>query len=172
MTEQKNSFVEISPYTISENVFKLIDKDWFLLTAGNPDHYNCMTASWGSLGILWNRPVAICFVRPVRYTFNFMDSSQYFSLCFFNKEYWKILNYCGSKSGKNVDKISSTGLVTKTLDEKYIYYEQAKLVLLCQKIYFQDIDPEHFLIPEIEKLYPDKDYHRMFIGNIVKCLIK
>jgi flavin reductase (DIM6/NTAB) family NADH-FMN oxidoreductase RutF len=170
--EANGSFIEISPYSITDNVFQLIDKEWFLITAGSNEDSNCMTASWGSFGILWNKPVATCFIRPVRNTFGYVVENEEFTLCFFERVFRPILNYCGSASGRDVDKISVTGLTPVSKDGKFIYYEQARLVLCCRKIYFQDIIPENFLDPVIGNHYPNKDYHRMFIGEILTCLRK
>jgi flavin reductase (DIM6/NTAB) family NADH-FMN oxidoreductase RutF len=170
--ETDSSFIEISPYSIPDNVFELIDKEWFLITAGSNESNNCMTASWGSLGILWNKPVASCFIRPVRNTYGYVEKYDAFTLSFFDRKFRSILNYCGSKSGRDVDKVAATGLIPLIRDKRFIYYEQARLVLCCRKIYFQDLIPGNFLDPGIEKHYPNKDYHRLFMGEIVACLRK
>src|SRR5512135_3733306 len=99
----------INPYEIDESVFRLLDKDWMLITAGNKGHFNTMTASWGGFGIIWNHPVAFIFVRPTRYTYQFLEQYDRFTLCFFGKGYRKILNICGSTSGRDVDKMARTG---------------------------------------------------------------
>ncbi len=165
------AFKEIAPQEIKDNVFKLIDQDWMLITAGTLSSFNTMTASWGGLGIMWGRPVAACVIRPSRHTFGFVDRAESFSLCFFEEKYKDILNYCGSKSGRDVDKIKETGL--KPIQGKIgIYYEQARLVLECRKLYTQDIDPKRFVDKNIERNYNGKDYHRMFLGEIVSCLAR
>jgi flavin reductase (DIM6/NTAB) family NADH-FMN oxidoreductase RutF len=138
-----------------------------LLTPG----FNTMTASWGGLGVLWERKVATCYIRPTRYTYSFMEQAAVFTLCFFEERYRKALTYCGTHSGRDTDKVTGAGL-TAVQEAGCIYFAEARLVLLCRKIYSQDIRPEHFLDPAIEGMYPQKDYHRMYIGEIVKCLVK
>ena len=161
---------EIPSNLLTENAFKLIGKDWMLITAGIPGSFNTMTASWGGLGVLWEQPVAFCFVRPTRYTYEFMERSPKFTLSFFEERHRKALTFCGSHSGRDTDKIAGTGL-TPLIDGGFIYFSESRLVLLCRKIYFQDISPDCFLDPKIHDLYPQKDYHRMYVGQIEKCLI-
>lgn len=158
---------------MNENVFELIGSDWMLITAGTPDSYNTMTASWGGLGVLWNRNVAICFVRPTRYTYEFLEKADNFTLSFFDEEHREKLNLCGSKSGRDTDKAAATGLVAVSGQlSGTTTFEQARMVLECRKLYFQDIEPARFGDPSIESLYPNKDYHRMYIGEIVNCMMK
>lgn len=162
---------ETKPEQLTDNPFKLIGSDWMLITAGSPESHNTMTASWGGLGILWDRKVATCYVRPTRYTFEFTERSPRFTLSFFDEKYRKALLYCGTHSGRHTDKIKETGL-TPVKEGGFIYYREARLVLACRKIYFHDIDPGRFLDPKIDNMYPQKDYHRMYIGEIEKCLIR
>jgi len=162
---------EIKSYLLTENAFKLIGKDWMLITAGTPRSFNTMTASWGGLGVLWEQPVAYCFIRPTRYTYEFMERSTKFTLSFFEERHRKALTFCGSHSGRDTDKISGSGL-NPLIDGSFIYFSEARLVLLCRKIYFQDISPDCFLDSKIHSLYPQKDYHRMYVGQIEKCLIR
>lgn len=170
MTESK--FKEVKPAEIQGNPFHMIDKQWFLITAGNLKSFNTMTASWGGMGILWNKPVAFCFVRPQRYTYQFMEKSDTFTMSFLGKEHRDKLNFCGKYSGRDVDKIQKTGLLPVETKEGLVYFEQADLVMECRKIYFSDLDPSHFLDPSIQKNYPINDYHRLYIGEIQKCLVK
>lgn len=167
-----SQFIEIAPRHISENVFKLIGSDWMLITAGTIESLNTMTASWGGLGVLWNKNVSFCFVRPTRYTYQFMEKSESFTLSFFEEKYRYVLNFCGSKSGRDVNKISATGITPIEDISGSIYFNEARLVIICKKIYFQDLNPNNFLENDIDKNYPQKDYHRMYIGEIIKCLIK
>jgi len=159
---------EISARDLKDNVFKAIGDDWMLITAGTMDKYNTMTASWGMMGVLWGRDVCACFIRPVRYTYEFIEKSEYFTLSFFEKSYKNALAFCGSKSGRDYDKAKETGLTPRSL-EQGVFFDEARLVLLCRKIYFDDFKPAHFMDPAIEANYPNKDYHRMYIGEIVKC---
>jgi flavin reductase (DIM6/NTAB) family NADH-FMN oxidoreductase RutF len=98
-----------------------------------------------------------------------MEKNEFFTLSFLEEQHRNILTYCGSKSGREVDKVAETGL-TPILDDGPVYFAEARLVLSCRKIYFQDILPDHFLDLKIEEFYPLKDYHRMYVGEIVKCL--
>ncbi len=170
MTE--SAFIEINHTEIQGNPFKMIDQEWFLLTAGTLQEFNTMTASWGGLGILWNKPVVFAFVRPQRFTYGFMESGDLFTLSFLDEIHRDKLNFCGKYSGRDVNKIVSTGLEPTETSDGSVYFKQARLVFQCRKIYFDDIDPSNFLIPAIQKNYPKHDYHRMYIGEIVKCLIR
>jgi flavin reductase (DIM6/NTAB) family NADH-FMN oxidoreductase RutF len=162
---------QVRPDALTDNAFKLIGKDWMLITTGLPGSFNTMTASWGGLGVLWEHTVAFCFIRPTRYTYEFMERSPVFTLSFFEERHRKALSFCGSHSGRDTDKIAGSGL-TPEHDGDFIYFAEARLVLLCRKIYFQDISPDCFLDPKIHNLYPGRDYHRMYVGEIVKCLMK
>jgi flavin reductase (DIM6/NTAB) family NADH-FMN oxidoreductase RutF len=163
-------FIEIDPETITDNPFRLFDKDWTLITAGIANSnrtYNTMTASWGGLGILWHKKTAICFVRPTRYTYEFMEKNKRFTLSFFEETYRKALNICGTKSGRSVDKVAQAGLTAFEIQPGAVAFKEARLVLVCDKLYTQDLDPERFLDHSIETHYPEKDYHRMYIGEII-----
>ena len=170
MTED---FREIKPYQIKDNVFKLIEQDWMLVTAGKPESFNTMTASWGGFGSLWSRLVCFAFIRPQRYTHRFMENADFFTLSFFEEQYRDVLTLCGTKSGRNVDKVAKTGLTPVFNDHNAVYFLEARIVLLCRKIYAQDIAGAHFIDISVEQeIYPAKDYHRMYVGEIVHCFVK
>ena len=160
---------EIAPEAITDNTFKLIGKDWMLVTAGTEASFNTMTAAWGGLGILWEKKICFCVIRPTRYTYAFMEKSEGFTLSFFEERYRDVLTYCGTKSGKDVNKIAQTGL-TPVFDDGAVYFSEARLVMVCGKIYTQDIVPDNFLDPGMATFYPEKDYHRMYVGEIRRCL--
>jgi len=162
---------KINPEDLKDNVFQLIGSDWMLVTAGYLDSYNTMTAAWGGFGVLWHKNVCYIFIRKNRHTFDFINNNKTFTLCFFNEEYRDVLKLCGSKSGKDFDKIAETGITPIESKNGSVYFKEAKLIIEAKKMYFQDLDPENFLDEEIEKIYPNKDYHRMFIGEITDCLI-
>jgi flavin reductase (DIM6/NTAB) family NADH-FMN oxidoreductase RutF len=164
-------FIEILPEAITDNSIKLIGKDWMLVTAGTEASFNTMTAAWGGLGVLWEKEICFCVIRPTRYTYAFMEKSEGFTLSFFEERYRDVLTYCGTKSGKDVNKVAQTGL-TPVFDNGAIYFSEARLVMVCRKIYTQDIVPDNFLDPGIDKFYPAKDYHRMYVGEISRCLRK
>jgi flavin reductase (DIM6/NTAB) family NADH-FMN oxidoreductase RutF len=165
------NFEKFDVEKLKDNPFRLLNDDWMLITAGTENSFNTMTASWGGVGILWNKQVAFCFVRPTRHTYQFMEKNDYFTLTFYNEEYRDILNFCGKKSGRDTDKIKETGLIPLTSPNNSIYFEQARLVFECRKIYSDDIKPEFFRDEKIHNAYPLKDYHRMYIGEITNCLI-
>ena len=104
------AFREISVEELKDNPFTLINKDWMLITAGNEKSHNTMTASWGGVGELWGKYVSTIYVRPQRYTLEFVEREDYYSLCFFGPEYRQALNFCGTKSGRDFDKDKETGL--------------------------------------------------------------
>jgi len=166
---ENSNLLKIRPKEIKENIFQLIGSDWFLLSAGTPENFNTMTASWGGMGVLWNKNVVFCFVRPPRFTFGFMEQNDFFSMCFFDEKYKNALNICGTKSGRDIDKMKETGLNPITSPNGSVFYTQAKLMLECRKIYFSDINPKQFLNENIDSNYPGKDYHRMYVGEIISC---
>ncbi len=173
MEQMLTFFKETRPEQLSDNCFQLIGQDWMLITAGPPEKFNTMTASWGTLGILWNLPVAVCFVRPTRYTWNFMEENELFTLSFFDPSHKDILNFCGSRSGSTVDKIKATGLTPLLTHSRAIGFAQSRICLECKKIYFDDLEPGHIIAPDIvRKNYPKKDFHRMYIGEIAHIYIK
>lgn len=164
------NFNEINPKKLTDfNTFSQIGEKWMLITAGDKEKLNTMTASWGMLGILWNKNVAMAFVRPQRYTFEFLEKNDYYTLSFFESEYRKQLNFCGTNSGRDVDKVKKTGL-TPVFDSDAPYFKEAKFVFVCKKIYSQFITPEGFVDLSLDKNYEKKDYHKMYVGEIVKCL--
>lgn len=165
------AFREISVEQLEDNPFTLINKDWMLITAGDAEKHNTMTASWGGVGELWGKYVSTIYIRPQRYTLEFVEREEYYSLCFFGPEYRQALSLCGSKSGRDVDKDAATGL-TPCFDQAAPYYEQARLVFLCRKLYRQDMEKSAFLDKGLLEKWYDNDLHRIFIGEIVKVLEK
>ena len=165
-------FKTVDPKELKDNVFSLIGDRWMLITAGTGEDLNTMTASWGGLGILWGAPVATCYIRPQRYTKEFVDREEYFTLTFFEEEHRQALALCGSKSGRDVDKVKECGFTVKTAPCGAPYFEEASLVLVCRKRFAQEMDPAN--IPEDVKasVYPTQDYHTMYIGEIVEVLQK
>lgn len=162
-----NDFKPIEDNKLTDNVFSLISKDWMLITSGTVDNYNTMTASWGGMGHLWNKNVCFVFVRPSRYTYEFMEKNDTFSLSFFPKEWRNVLTICGTKSGRDINKAKETGLIPIAGDNQTTVFEQSRLIIECKKLYYQDILPKNFLDPAIEKNYNGSDYHRMYVGEIL-----
>jgi len=167
-----NIFKEIKPEELDKSPFQLIGKDWMLITAEKDNKINTMTASWGGLGVLWGKNVAFIFIRPQRYTKEFVENSDTFSLTFFDKTFKKELGYLGSVSGKDEDKISKANLTIQHSDSTP-YFDEANISIICKKLYAQDIKPECFISSDLDiSMYPEKDYHTLYIAEVEKVLIK
>ena len=161
-----SEFVKIAPESIGKSPFELIGKDWTLITAGDAAHFNTMTASWGSLGVIWRKPAAFVFVRHSRYTFEFMEKQQGFTLSFFDEGYRAALNLCGTKSGRECDKVKEAGLTPRIFGDLPAF-EEAKLVLTCRTMFHQDMPKEAFVDQGIyADCYPTDDIHRRYVGEI------
>lgn len=165
----------MSRLKIPFNEFKLkpfsqFDENWFILTAGDfsTGNYNSMTISWGSIGYIWRRPIVHVVVRPSRHTYQFMESYDTFTLCAFSERHRDALNLIGTKSGRDGDKIRESGL-TPIVSEHVAApgYAEADLIIECRKIYWGDIEPQHFLKDDIDQNYSKKDYHRFYYGEIL-----
>lgn len=164
-------FKKIDPKQISENPIRLFADDWALITSGDETAYNTMTASWGGVGELWNKDVCFVFIRPQRYTFEFVEKNDLFTVSFYPKEPHKALSFCGSHSGRDFDKAKETGLTPLFLDGTTAF-EEAKIILVCKKIACQEMDPNGFMDPTIDKNYAAKDYHKIYVGEIISCYTK
>ena len=162
---------EISVKELQMNPMTLIGSDWMLLTAGTEESgYNCMTCSWGHLGSLWNKPTSVCYVRPQRYTKEFIDREELYTLSFYDG-HKKALGYLGTKSGRNEDKVAAVGF-TPVFGEGYTYFAEAKLVLVCRKLYRAPLKEEYFHDKELmDQCYPERDFHDLYVGQIVKVLV-
>ena len=136
---------EISVSELKDNMFDAIGKEWILVTAGNEDNFNMMTASWGGTGILWGLPVAFIFIRPERYTYEFIEAGETVTLSFLGEGNKAVHSVCGSKSGRNTDKVAETGLKPFTTPSGNINYQQSRLTIECHKLYADVIEPEHFI---------------------------
>lgn len=163
-------FEETDMRALKDSPVKMIADDWALLTAGTPQDFNTMTVSWGGVGELWGRDVVFVFVRPQRYTYEFMEKYDRFTLSFFGGEQKKALGICGAKSGRDTDKCKETGLEPLETDGG-VTFKQAKTVLVCKKIAFQDMDPTGFLDSSIMASYAQKDFHRVYIGAVERVLV-
>lgn len=149
------------------NSFKRIGQDWMLVSAGSEDAWNTMTASWGFSGVMWGKNTFSVVIRPQRYTKEFIDNSDYFTVCFFDSEYKKALAFCGANSGRDCDKAKETGLTPVFTDGSTVF-EQACLAFVCKKLYAQKMDACCFVDKSCdEHWYPSKDYHTQYIGEIV-----
>lgn len=163
-------FKEITAKDIKRNLINAISKEWMLISAGDKNGHNMMTASWGFLGEMWGQDTAIAVIRPQRYTMEFVDKNDYYALSFYgdNKAIHKI---CGGMSGRDVNKTELTGL-TPVFADNTVYFSEANLVIICKKQYVQEMDENCFTNKEPLRWYPDKDYHKMVFGKIEKVLVK
>ena len=151
-----------------------IDQEWAVLTAGEKEKFNAMTISWGGLGTIWNKPVVTVYVKPIRYTYEFMESNEYFTISFYNEEHKKDLGILGSKSGRDLDKVALTNLTPEFL-ENAISFKEANQTIVCKKIYFQDLDIKNIDInsipqSEIDRFYKTEPAHRMYIGEVIDII--
>jgi len=163
---------KIDPEKLVLKIVHLFDKQWLLLTSGTFDDCNMMTISWGSIGCMWNRPFVQIVVRPQRYTYEYLEKSDSFTLCAFPDKFRNSLRFLGSKSGRYGDKLSLTDLTPKKSSKiSAPAYNEANLILECRKIYYQDLDPQGFLDKTIQNNYPINDYHRVYYGEILAAFV-
>ncbi len=152
-----------------DKAFNVYDKEWALVTAGPVDNFNTMTISWGGLGTIWNKPVATVYVKPVRYTHSFLDVNEYFTVSFYDEKYRSELSVLGRESGRDGDKVTKVGFTPVKAGESTTF-SQAKLTLLCRKIYRQDLITDTMPQEAIDKYYIDEAPHTMFIGEVVDII--
>ena len=167
-------FREIDPQKLSCAPFDLIGNKWLLICAPDAEKHsgaNAMTASWGGLGVIWNKNVATVYVRPQRHTFTLMENGELCSLCFLGQEFRDALKLCGTKTGKNMDKIQAAGLDV-CFEDGVPVIEQSDLVLICKKAYSDFLKEDYFNDPAHLSSYPNKDFHKMYILEIKKILVK
>jgi|SRR5690554_4192190 len=169
-------FEQIEISALELNPFTAMKDETFLITAGTGDRWNTMTAGWGFLGVMWSRPAFGIVVRDSRYTYEFLEHAEGFTCSFFPPGFEKVLQFCGSRSGRTTDKAAETGLepvvVSHSTGGELVTFEQANMVFCCTTASKTDIGPEDFLLQEIEKHYPKKDYHRLYLGFIEQILVK
>jgi len=171
MKEATNkTFQPVDPKTIQENAIQLFGDKWALVTAGDSSSFNMMTISWGTMGVLWNKPVVFVFIRPQRYTFGFMEKHDEFTLSFFTEEYREALNICGTVSGRNVNKVDSTGLTPRFTKNGNVAFEEAYMILECKKLYTEFLDPKAFTDTTlVNKIYKAGDFHKVYVAEIVNA---
>lgn len=162
------SLQKVDIQSLSFNPFTKISQEWALLSAGSPEKHNTMTVSWGGVGHIWGKNTVTVYVRESRYTKEFIDSGDTFTLSFYDESQKPALGYLGKVSGRDEDKVSACGL-TPAYSQGALYFEEAKLVFVCRKMCHTPLGPESFDDPSIdEKNYGDKDYHTLYIGEILE----
>ena len=153
------------------DVFSIFDKKWALLTAGDMDKFNTMTISWGGLGTLWNKPVATVYVRTSRYTHEFMDDKEYFTVSFYPESYRKALGELGSKSGRDIDKMHYEGLSAEKAGEtEAVTFKEAELTLVCKKLFKEHISVDKIPSDVFEVLYKNDAPHDLYIAEVVDII--
>lgn len=162
---------EINIRDIKENPVSLIADGWGLVTAGNEEKFNTMTVSWGAVGEIWGKDAVFIFIRPQRYTFEFLEKEEIFTLSFYGAEHKKALGFCGKTSGRDTDKAAECGF-TPLFTDGGVTFEEAKYTIVCRKMASQFIDPDGFEDSAIENNYADKDYHKVYVGEILKVYEK
>lgn len=166
------NFKEIKPEEFKFSPFDLIGNEWMLITAKKEDKVNTMTASWGGLGVIWNKNVAYIVIRPQRYTKEFVDAADEFSLSFFDEAYKDKLSYLGSVSGRDEDKIQKSELTIEYKDG-IPFFKEANMALFCKKLYAQSLTPESFIDMKInEECYPKSDHHTLYIGEVTNIITR
>lgn len=169
-----NGFEKIDVKQLPGNIFAMLDTGWALITAGDESRWNTMTISWGQAGWLWSRPVVTAYVRKSRYTLEFTEARDCFTISFFDQGDCRAqLGVLGSKSGRDLDKMHESGLTPVELEGEHAFAE-ARAVLVCRKLYADWIDANRFLDPVVfEKSYPDRgDVHRMYVAEVVSAYVR
>ena len=166
------AFREVDVTKLELNPFEKIGSEWALVTAGDESASNTMTVSWGGMGVLWNKNVVTVYIRPQRFTKQFVDAADRFTLSFYGPEHKRALGVLGSKSGRDSDKVAEVGFTPMYVDGT-VAYEQATLVLVCRKLYADDIRPERFVDASCdEACYPEHDYHTMYVAEVERALVR
>jgi flavin reductase (DIM6/NTAB) family NADH-FMN oxidoreductase RutF len=166
-------FKRIAPEQLQVEPVRLFGKDWMLLTAGGKEKHNTMTVAWGGLGMLWGLPVATVYVRPERLTYSFLNENESFTLCAFDENWREKLVLCGTKSGREVDKDALCGLTPVESESGAVYYAEARLAVVCKKIYTQDFDLSRIADERVRKIYSHgEQLHSVFVGEILEVLAK
>ena len=165
-------FRNISPKDIPGNVIKIISDDWMLISAGTKDKFNSMTAGWGGFGVMWGKPVAFILVRNTRYTYEFLEKEDSFTLSFFEEKYRPALKIFGTKSGRDTDKVKLAGF-TPMAAAPGMAYSEARMIVVCKKIYGDKIKGDCATDPvKAKSLNATEDYHKLYFGEITDVWVK
>lgn len=168
-----SGYKNIAPEKIPGNFIKMLSQDWMLITAGNKDKFNMMTASWGGFGVLYNKPVVFCFINPARYTYKVIETQgDTFTISFYTEMYRDALNYCGTKSGKDEDKVKGSGLSPVEMPGGSMAFKEAWMIIECKKLVSQSLLPDSINNNDVKANWLDKPMHKMYIGEIVNVWVK
>ena len=151
------------------NICDQFNKKWALVSAGDIENHNAMTISWGEMGTLWSIPVITVYVKPCRYTYEYMENNDYFTVSFYDEKYREALNIMGTLSGKNTDKEKQANLTPVEVGQS-ISFKEANKTFLCRKIYYQDLDIERIPEDVIKRHYTVEKPHRMYVGEVIDII--
>ena len=165
-------YKQIAPDKIPGNIIKMLNEDWMLITAGNDEKFNMMTASWGGLGVLYGKPMAICFINPARYTYQLMEKGDTYTFTFYTEAYRDALQYCGSNSGRDADKVKGSGLTPITTPGGSKAFSEAWLIIECRKLVSQSFTPESIFNEKVKEQWSGRPLHKMYIGEIINVWVK
>ncbi|MCD8043050.1 MAG: DUF4468 domain-containing protein [Tannerellaceae bacterium] len=167
-----DGYRSITPDRIPGNIVKMLSEDWMLITAGKDEEFNMMTASWGGLGMLFGKPVAICYINPARYTYRLMETSDTYTFTFYTEAYRDVLQYCGSASGRDQDKVKESGLTPLTTPTGSKAFGEAWMIIECRKMISQPLSTEVMNDPQLKAEWLGKQVHKMYIGEIINVWVK
>lgn len=167
-----SGYKQIPAENIPGNIIKMLSQDWMLITAGNDTEFNMMTASWGGLGYVFSKPSAFCFINPTRHTYPLMEKYETYTLSFYTEAYRSILEYCGSNSGREKDKVKETGLTPVTTPSGSKAFNEAWMIIECRKLVSQSLSQESISNEEVRKEWIGKQVNKMFVGEIINVWIK
>lgn len=173
----ESRYDKIKATELPDNVIQLIGKEWMLVTAGKKDSYNTMTASWGGIGYIWERPSTFIFIRDVRYTYEFLQREESFTLSFFPEKYRKALKICGTKSGRDTDKVKEAGLTPIETPSGLMSFGEARMIIECKKELVQELDYKNLTGPYRSKImeesyHEEPSKHQLFISEIINIWVK
>ena len=176
-TDWQSRYDKLEASDLPDNVIQLIGKEWMLVTAGDENSFNTMTASWGGVGYIWERPSTFIFIRDTRYTYQFLQQHESFTLSFFNEKYRNALRICGTMSGRNTDKVKEAGLTPLETPSGLMSFEEARMIIECKKMFVQELDYANLTEPYKSKIMEEaykneSSKHQMFISEIVNIWIK
>lgn len=162
---------EIKINEFDTNIFTFFDEDWVLINSYNDEKVNTMTASWGGLGTLWNKPVAYLFVRPQRFTQELLPNNEYFSVSVMDKSYKKDLGYLGSASGRDEDKLEKVGLTTEFLENGAPIIKEARMNIVMRKLYMQQMTEDSFVDESLVDVnYANRDFHYLYVAEVLNII--
>jgi flavin reductase (DIM6/NTAB) family NADH-FMN oxidoreductase RutF len=167
-----SGYKPLPPDKIPGNIIKMLNEDWMLITAGTDAHFNMMTASWGGLGVLYGKPMALCFINPTRYTYQLMEKNDTYTLTFYTEAYREALKYCGSNSGRDKDKVKGSGLTPVTTPSGSKAFAEAWLIIECRKLVEQSLSYDALFDEKVKSEWTGKQLHKMYIGEIINVWVK